>query len=118
MGYKTNYDLTIKTRRNKEVPPELVEDLIAEIRSQNDEAQFAFQTNGRCSGEGASWYHHEMHMRAFSKAHPDFLFILHGQGEGRGSPEPDIWNKYFLGGKMQAEKAKMQINPFDPTKLE
>ena len=63
--------------------------------------------------ESCKWYDHEDSMRAISEAFHNVLFTLHGEGEEAG----DIWDKYFLNGKMQACKAKVVIEPFDEKQL-
>ena len=59
------------------------------------------------------WYDNEEDMRLLSKEFPDILFKLHGEGEDIG----DIWNKYFMNGKMQYCPIKMMYEPFDKNKL-
>lgn len=56
---------------------------------------------------------HDEDMRGLSKRIPEVLFTLHGEGEEAG----DIWNKYFLNGKMQVAKARIEFDEFDPKKL-
>lgn len=63
--------------------------------------------------ESVKWYEHEDHIRALSKEFPNVLFTLRGEGEESG----DIWNKYFLNGKMQMAKAQIAFDPFDESKL-
>lgn len=63
--------------------------------------------------EKCKWYEHEEDMRRFSKLYPFILFELSGEGEESG----DIWRKYFLNGKMQYCKSKIEFEPFDETKL-
>lgn len=46
--------------------------------------------------DGLKWYDHEKEMKQLSKEFPDVLFKLHGEGEDKY----DIWDKYFMGGKM------------------
>lgn len=49
-----------------------------------------------------------------SKAFPDVLFTLSGEGEESG----DVWVKYFKGGKVQQEAMpKWTPPPFDESKL-
>ena len=60
-----------------------------------------------------TWYSHEDNIKAISLEFPDVLFTLHGEGEEFG----DIWNKYFLNGKMQMAKAEIIIPEFDKDKL-
>lgn len=59
------------------------------------------------------WYDHEKEMKQLSKEFPDVLFKLHGEGENKY----DIWDKYFMGGKMQSCYAEIMCPPFDRSKL-
>jgi hypothetical protein len=59
------------------------------------------------------WYDHDEHMRQVSKANPETIFILEGEGEESG----DIWKKYYLNGKRQEAKAIITFEPFDEKKL-
>lgn len=63
--------------------------------------------------DGLRWYDHEKEMKQLSKEFPDVLFKLHGEGENNG----DIWDKYFMGGKMQSCYAEIMCPPFDRSKL-
>ena len=59
------------------------------------------------------WYDNEEDMILLSKEFPDVLFKLHGEGEDN----EDIWDKYFMGGKMQYCPAEVKCPPFDRNKL-
>ena len=59
------------------------------------------------------WYDNEDDMLLLSKEFPDVLFKLHGEGEDN----EDIWDKYFMNGKMQYCPAKIMCPPFDRAKL-
>lgn len=65
------------------------------------------------SGDEYKWYNNEEDMRLLSKEFPDILFKLHGKGEDN----EDIWDKYFMDGKMQYCPVKMMFEPFDKNKL-
>lgn len=60
------------------------------------------------------WYDNEEDMLELSKEFPDILFKLHGEGERN----EDIWDKYFMNGKMQYCPAEIHISEFDRNKLE
>lgn len=78
----------------------------------HEEVGYALQSDGE-SNESCKWYEYEKDMRKLSEEIKNVLFTLHGEGEESG----DIWNAYFLNGKMQKEKASIQILPFDKSKL-
>lgn len=52
-------------------------------------------------------------MKQLSKEFPNVLFKLHGEGEDKY----DIWDKYFMDGKMQSCYAEIICPPFDRSKL-
>lgn len=64
--------------------------------------------------DSVSWYTHQFDMRLLSSRHPTTLFKLTGDGEDSG----DLWEEYYLGGKMQRCDAKITFDPYDPSKLE
>lgn len=61
----------------------------------------------------SSWTDHERDMKGLSYEIYDVVFCLHGEGEDRS----DVWDKYFLNGKMQRCYATMTIPEFDEEKL-
>lgn len=106
MGYDTQYALKATVQKTES-------EIIEELRSLNEEAEYSLESDGRPSGNDSRWYDHEKDLIEFSKKHPDHLFTLSGEGEEAG----DIWTKYFLNGKMQVSKAEIRIEEFDPAKL-
>ena len=98
MGYYTNHEL--------EVPYEN-EGLIAALRGECEGAKYAIDDNGSTE-QSTKWYEHEKDLRAFSKKHPDVLFILSGEGEEGG----DLWREYYKAGKMQRCKAKISYDDY------
>lgn len=104
MGYYTYYSL--------EVIGEDTENVIKELRSENDNAEYAFTESGD-SYDSLKWYDYEKDMRSFSTRFPDLIFKLSGEGEEPG----DLWIRYFKNGKMQYSKAIITYEPFNEGKL-
>lgn len=114
MGYSTSFTLQVQTRKGSPlVSGEITEDLISQLRKSYEEAEWSLDYVGQDSGDDSRWYDHEKDMREFSAAHPDFLFVLSGEGEDNG----DIWTEYHLAGKCQVAKARVQVAPFNPEAL-
>lgn len=113
MGYYTRFSLKVVHPETKaELPEEFRDSVIAKLREESEEAEYCLDQGGNSSDSG-KWYEHEKEFRKFSFDHPDFLFVLHGEGEESG----DVWNKYFLRGKCQVAKATVMIPEFDRLKL-
>lgn len=107
MGYYTSYELKVKDFKvtsNKGV--------LSEFMESSEEARHALNANGETEQE-CKWYDHDKELLEFSKQHPNKLFVLSGEGEESG----DIWTKYFVNGKVQAEKAEVKVLEFDKDKL-
>jgi hypothetical protein len=68
---------------------------------------------GSCFDDSIKWYEHEKDMRQYSLKHPNTLFKLSGEGEESG----DIWQEYYLNGKMQRVTAIIVFGDFDESKL-
>jgi hypothetical protein len=66
-----------------------------------------------CFEESIKWYEHEKDMRQYSLKHPNTLFKLSGEGEESG----DLWQEYYLNGKMQLVTAQIVFDDFDESKL-
>jgi hypothetical protein len=65
------------------------------------------------NADDCKWYEHEEDMRRLSNMFPTVFFTLEGEGEESG----DIWKEYYLGGKMQKCKARLEFDDFDKAKL-
>lgn len=64
--------------------------------------------------EGAAkWYYCSVDMKEFSRAFPDVVFRLHGEGEESG----DLWDAYFKNGKWQECRADIIYPDYDEEKL-
>lgn len=108
MGYSTFYNLYITENTSKKTN----EEIIKEFRDSCEGAKDSFDADGGCQYE-AKWYSHEKDMAAFSKKHPDVVFELYGEGEGKD----DTWYKYFKNGKMQFCPAIINYDKYDESKL-
>ncbi|MEK5036244.1 hypothetical protein MKY96_32865 [Paenibacillus sp. FSL R7-0302] len=100
MGYSTNFEWSIVHN----VPVEIyrtIEDYI-------EESDFGYAFH-----DSYNWYDHEANMKDLSKAFPDVVFELHGEGEDN----EDMWYKYFKNGKMQVCEAVISFDSYDERKL-
>ncbi len=117
MGYNTHFSLRVDlmiggtiAKLQDEAPLDAV---IANLRQSCEKALYALDEAGGCSGNESKWYEHQKDMKAFSALNHSILFTLHGEGE----ESADLWNEYYLNGKLQVEKAQIQIAEFDAKKL-
>ena len=109
MGYITYHTLTIEPEN---------EDLLREIwgkecNKENSGYVYALSADGSVA-DSCKWYDHDEDMRRISKEYPDTLFHLHGEGEECG----DIWDATYKNGLCHHRQAEIEIDPFDPGKLE
>lgn len=134
MGYSTSYDLKWKPvgeykgkpRCEHSKPPQAnycpvcgtpsdaidLDERVGAYIEASGEMSYVLTPEGE-SNDSGKWYEHEADMRKMSEEIKQVLFTLHGEGEESG----DIWTAYFLNGKMQKEKAQIQIAGFDKKKL-
>jgi hypothetical protein len=115
MGYYTQYKLTVYAPEDDGSLQALQEsvDFIDEINESHAAIIAGIAGYDYLFDNSCKWYEHEEDMIAYSKKHPDLVFKLHGEGEESG----DIWQKWFVNGKMQTCHAKIVFDPFDPTQL-
>lgn len=99
MGYYTRFELEVISGGDYETDYEEV------VREQVDYNPFDDETK---------WYSFEKDMREVSKKHPNVLLKLSGEGEENG----DLWEAYFLNGKMQMCKAKIEYDDFNESLLQ
>lgn len=78
------------------------------IESGSHDEEFVFDCDEECK-----WDDHESEMIELSKTFPDIVFKLHGEGEENG----DLWDQYFMNGRMQYCPAEIVYPPFDKTQL-
>ena len=120
MGYYTDYTLSVFSAKrdasgaismSDQIPFIIEEQIDKEIGRMNIFSDGNIKDSYYAH---AKWYDHEQDMRLLSARFPDMVFWLSGRGEG----DEDLWQKYFLGGKMQEAYAQIVYDDFDPSKLE
>ena len=129
MGYYTRYSMEVQDIDNKGYDSyKIAKYMLDKQKESNKFYVFKYELEDFVENEDATsgvdyglsfgdneykWYDNEEDMRLLSKEFPDILFKLHGEGEDN----KDIWDKYFMNGKMQYCSAKIIYSPFDKTKL-
>jgi hypothetical protein len=99
MGYYTSYELNVIDDKVN------LEDHKVGIGEVSD--------YGNPFDEPNKWYDHEDDMRAYSKAFPDLVFELTGDGEEAG----DNWREYYKAGKVQRCAGIIIYPVFDESQL-
>lgn len=70
MGYYTRYSLTLQ-----DAEPDVSANIIAELRTEYEEAQWALNEDGTSRDE-STWYAFRNDLCTFSRRHPDYFFEL------------------------------------------
>lgn len=119
MGYYTCHNLKIHQIDNeKELTfSEIIKlkTLIDEYIKSHEAIEYAvglIDTEWEC--DSCKWYDHHEDMVEMSKAFPNVVFELEGDGEESG----DIWKTYYKNGKSQDCPVIMTFDEYDPNKLE
>jgi hypothetical protein len=60
------------------------------------------------------WYEWLADLKDLSRAHPEVVFHLRGEGEDR----EDFWEAHFLAGRHQVCEGRVVYEQYDPEKLE
>jgi len=110
MGYRTYYTLQYIDPAGDELPEGRQAEIMAYIENAKDHDGWPTYEIDEAE---AKWYEHDQDMAVLSKAFPDVLFCLHGEGEDN----QDMWETYYFAGKMQYCEAMITYAPFDPAKL-
>ena len=118
MGYYTDYTLTasicVTTSEGytlSSIPHIILVGLEDEIEKMNvfdggGDIEYGYHAN-------AKWYDWEEDMCLLSKRFPELLFCLRGEGE----TGDDLWDAYFINGKIHYCPAVITYDDFDPSKL-
>ena len=96
MGYYTNYNLSVRPRKNGMY---FTKDTISALNLAVSQLEVFDDGSFEDSGwrAYAKWYDYEDDMIALSAKFPDILFELNGDGE----ESEDFWIEYFCGGRHQ-----------------
>lgn len=111
MGYETKFELTI-CPQVEDAADEVFVFLRDNVAFEGD-VQRRMTFNQDVFEFESKWYDYDKDMLALSSRFPGVLFKLHGAGEDQG----DLWDHYFLGGRVQRCPAKITYESFDPRKL-
>ncbi len=103
MGYQTRFELTWTPQPECKLTKRKLDLKVGAYIVDHETMQYAIDENGD-SYDTCKWYEHEDDMRQMSKAIPDVLFHLSGEGEESG----DIWDAWFLNGKGQSHDVELR----------
>ncbi len=110
MGYATNYELRVIPHSYVR---EVALDVFVPLLPFSEFESLRIDKGAIKSSGDSRWYEHEEDMRNLSRAYPELVFQLDGQGEDA----EDRWRKYFKNGRMQEAKAVITLAPFDEAAL-
>lgn len=108
MGYYTRYELTTDQPNAKVKCP-----TCGHCTQKSQREAIAALVGYDPFYDNTKWYSWSKDMIKHSLLHPEVLFTIDGEGEESG----DVWRAYIKNGKMQQEKAKIQLAGFDESKL-
>jgi hypothetical protein len=119
MGYRVYYNLDIcRLGDDGEPKPlefinetDLFHEIINDLRSTIEFAEFAFDEDGRSTGD-IKWTNDEDDMKGFSKKYPDLIFLMSCEGS-----DGEKWEDYYMNGKMQYCAGHVVYDPFDLNQL-
>ncbi len=113
MGYMTYYSLVVGDDGKHVVPPqrcgEVLDWLDRDDRFRDELEDF----HERGANGYTKWYDHDRDVLRLSRAFPEILFVLWGQGE----EAENLWKCYYFEGRMQEAPARIEYPPFDLNKL-
>ena len=125
MGYYTWFEIGVQENKGKYK----VDDIIQYMKNEFDKNdkfypfEYAMENDegnesdasyfGLNCDESSKWYEHDEEMLEMSKAFPEIVFYLHGEGEESG----DLWFTYYKNGKKQYCPARIEFDEYDESKL-
>ena len=106
MGYMTNYYMDIVSEKPLSV--------LGSIEAEGDRMNVFEDGNCRLGWNAwTTWYDWEEDMILLSRKFPDVLFKLNGSGED----SEDLWEAYFLNGRVQICPGRIVYDDFNLLKL-
>ena len=120
MGYYTDYTLSVyRAKKQDDGSIVMVSDIpkIVEIQIEEEIDLMNVFRDGNIKDSyyaNDTWYNHEEDMRLLSSKFPDIVFWLSGDGDNH----EDMWQKFFVAGKMQPCYARIIYDDFDASKLD
>ena len=106
MGYYTVYTLRWEPQDSA------VEEFIRTKQAGDENFAYGVTPYGEMT-DSVKWYEYDIDMKTLSKAFPEIIFTLSGEGEESG----DVWKNYYKNGKKQADPGIITFAGFDPKKL-
>ena len=115
MGYYTTFELEIHEKPEDFDVDKLDLFMMKQKRKDNDFMYPFSCVDGEFEDDhGATkWYQCDKELPILSKAFPEVVFKLSGEGEESG----DIWTTYYKGGKSQSAKVVITVEEYDEKKL-
>ena len=111
MGYYTSHEISVY-QNDSELSEEKIKDLTVSKFRELDVIGYAFTENLN-TYDSVKWYNHQSHMKILSEYIKDVVFLLEGEGEESG----DVWKEYWLNGRVQKCKARLEFDDFSVKKL-
>lgn len=118
MGYMTEYTLTAFSTEKNQLGgyKSLVDnaDVLSTIDAEIDRVCRMEQILPDTWEIYDKWYDWDSDISELSRKFPNVIFQMHGTGDSA----EDLWDAYFLNGKIQRCPAIITYDEFDPSKLE
>lgn len=113
MGYYTYYTLDVLDKNKNNILYSELDIELARKMAEIDDGYFIVPidlSDGlsyQIAADSMKWYDYKKDMVKLSKYFPDYLFLIHGEGED----PTDLWDHYFLNGQDQYCPAEICYPP-------